>query len=66
MQEKFGLQYETTEATAGVNATGSKPHYYSLNNRAAEFGYMPKLTSLDGILTESREMLQCMGEGAGA
>lgn len=67
MQEKFGLQYETTEAiAAGVNATDSKPHYYSLNTRAADFGYQPAWTSLEGILIESREMLQCMGEGAGA
>lgn len=53
MQEKFGLQYETTEVTAGVNATGSKPHYYSQNNRASEFGYQPALTSLEGILQEA-------------
>lgn len=51
MQEKFGLQYEVI-ATAGVNATGGKPHYYSLNRRAADFGYQPALTSLTGILTE--------------
>lgn len=53
MQEKFGLQYEITEATAGINATGSKPHYYSLSTRAEEFGYLPALTSLQGILEES-------------
>jgi len=27
MQEKFGLQYEITGATAGVNATGGKSHW---------------------------------------
>lgn len=53
MQEKFGLQYEITAATAGVNATGSKPHCYSLNTRAAEFGYQPALTSLEGIIQEA-------------
>ena len=58
MQEKFELQYEITEATAGVNATGSKPHYYSLNTRAADFGYQPALTSLDGILQEATAILQ--------
>ncbi len=31
IQEKFGLQYEITEASASVNATGGKPHYHSLN-----------------------------------
>ena len=52
MQEKFGLQYEITTATAEVNATGSKPHYYSLNTRVAEFGYIPRLTSLQGVMQE--------------
>lgn len=58
MQEKFGLRYETTEATAGVNATGSKPHYYSLNTRAADFGYQPALTSLEGIVQEAGALRQ--------
>jgi len=52
MQEKLGLQYEITGAAAGVNATGGKPHYYSLNTRAADFGYQPAWTSLEGVLIE--------------
>lgn len=58
MQEKFGLQYEITGASASVNATGSKPHYYSLNTRAADFGYQPALTALEGVLGETEVMLQ--------
>jgi nucleoside-diphosphate-sugar epimerase len=57
MQKEFGLQYEITEATAGFNATGVKPHYYSRNTLAADFGYIPALTSLEGILLETRELL---------
>ncbi len=57
MQEKFGLRYEITEVTVSVNATGSKPHYYSLNTRAADFGYQPGLTSLEGILREAGAVL---------
>jgi len=57
MQDKFGLRYEITEAQASVNATGSKPYYYSLNTRAADFGYKPGLTSLEGVLRESRIIL---------
>lgn len=49
LQAKFGLQYEVVQAAAGVNATGTKPHYYSLNKRAEEFAYQPRLTSLEGI-----------------
>ncbi len=63
MQEKFGLRYEVIDATSSVDATGSKPHYYSLNNRAADFGYQPSLTSVDGILIESREVLLHAREG---
>lgn len=62
MQEEFGLQYEITEVTASVNATGSKPHYYSLNTRAADFGYQPALTSLEGVLQEMKAMLKLYGE----
>ena len=57
LQAKFGLQYEVVQTAAGVNATGTKPHYYSLNKRAAEFGYQPGLTSLDGILKETNKVL---------
>lgn len=54
MQDEFELRYEVTDATAIVNATGSKPHYYSLNTRAADFGYQPTFTSLAGVLREMR------------
>lgn len=57
MQENFGLCYEIAEIAAHVNATGSKPHYYSLNTRAADFGYQPSLTSLEGILREAGAVL---------
>lgn len=56
MQEKFGLRYEIAETNTSVNATGGKSHYYSLNTHAANFGYRPALTSLEGILKESTEV----------
>jgi hypothetical protein len=58
MHEEFGLRYETTELVTSVNATGNKPHYYSLNTRAADFGYKPTMTSLEGILKETTAILQ--------
>jgi nucleoside-diphosphate-sugar epimerase len=57
MQEKFGLKYEITQSGISVNATGDKSHYYSLNTRAADFGYQPALTSLEGVLLESGMIL---------
>ncbi len=66
MQKEFGLSYEITGATAGVNATGSKPHYYSLNTRAADFGYQPEMTSLEGILREAAVMLHQHSSWPGA
>lgn len=63
MQEKFGLQYEIVQAGTGVNATGGKPHYYSLNTRAADFGYQPTLTSLEGIVNEMQMILQAAARG---
>lgn len=61
MKTTFGLRYEIAALDAGVNATGSKPHYYSLNRRAADFGYRPTLGSLEGVLRESRKMLGRLG-----
>ena len=57
MQHRFGLRYEIADASASINATGSKPHYYSLNTAAAQFGYRPSLSSLQGILLEAEQVL---------
>ncbi len=56
LQNAFGLRYEITEENKSVNATGRKPHYYSKNIRAADFGYQPSLTSLEGILKEMKAL----------
>ncbi len=65
MQKEFGLRYEITDVAAGVNATGSKPHYYSLNTRAADFGYCPALTSLEGVMQEAQILLGRQGDQLG-
>lgn len=58
MQKQFGLRFEVSDIDVSVNATGSKQNYYSLNNRAANFGYYPTLTSLEGVLQEAGEILR--------
>ena len=60
MQLQFGLQYELVQATTGVNATGSKPHYYSLNRHAENFGYVPALNSIQGLVIELIEIFQAI------
>lgn len=57
IQKNFGLSYEVVDAPPSVNATGGKPCYYSLNRRAADFGYQPGLTSLEGIIDEFKRFL---------
>lgn len=57
MQDKFGLRYECGDMAASVNATGGKSYYYSLNRRAADFGYRPRLTSWEGVLMEATAIL---------
>jgi nucleoside-diphosphate-sugar epimerase len=58
MQDNFDLRYEVIATSAGVNATGSKPHYYSLNKKAESFGYQPIITSIDALLKETRLYMQ--------
>ena len=50
----FGLQYRIVEGEIRASATGSKFNYYSLNHSASKIGYIPKFTSLDGILEEAK------------
>ena len=53
MQEMFGLRYEIVQTGVDVNATGGgKQYYYSLNSRAEGLGYLPTLTSLNGLFIE--------------
>jgi nucleoside-diphosphate-sugar epimerase len=52
IQERFGLRYELTQTSTSLDATGSKPYYYSINKRANDFGYEPTVTSLETVLYE--------------
>jgi nucleoside-diphosphate-sugar epimerase len=57
MQLQFGLQYELVQANTGVNATGGKPYYYSLNRNVSYFGYQPIFTSLEVVVKEIGSVL---------
>lgn len=59
MAEHFGLCYEVVgDASIRINATGAKPYYYSMNRKAAEFGYQPAWSSLECILVETEAILR--------
>lgn len=45
LQNKYGLRYRFSEGAKLVNATGSKLMYFSLNRRAAKYGYAPRSCS---------------------
>ena len=59
MKTHFGLKYviDTNDRIYGINATGSKDHYYSRNTRAEILGYKPTKTSLDCVLQETEVIL---------
>jgi nucleoside-diphosphate-sugar epimerase len=57
MQDRFELNFELIATNSIVNSTGIKPNYYSLNKKAEKFGYLPTLTSLEGVSLESEIIL---------
>lgn len=57
MQERFGLEYEIVCYGKEINATGLKTHYYSVNRMANKFSYLPKLTSIEGLIKEGERVL---------
>jgi nucleoside-diphosphate-sugar epimerase len=59
MSDRFGLNYKTEASPVAVDATGAKPNYYSLNRRAAEFGYAPSRTSLEAVIEEASAIFGC-------
>jgi nucleoside-diphosphate-sugar epimerase len=57
MEQQFGLRYEIVGEPVAINATGIKPYYYSLNDRAADFGYAPTRTAIEGVMEEAGALL---------
>jgi len=55
-QEEFGLKYEFTSESTGINSTGSKLCYYSINYSAKDIGYVPLKSSLDLLIGEARKI----------
>lgn len=59
MHADFGMSYELIEENTGLNATGSKTHYYSTSTKAKDlFGYDPTDTSLSIVLQQAHQLLK--------
>jgi nucleoside-diphosphate-sugar epimerase len=56
LQDQFGLKYKLSQLSSDANATGKKPHYYSNNHRASDFGFTPKFTSIEGVMLELNKL----------
>ena len=54
LRDELGLRYQLQDGVVGINATGNKINYYSLNHSAKHFGYVPSKNSSTSILTEAR------------
>lgn len=54
--KNFGLKVEITNQ-AGVNATGVKVNYYSLNRTAEQMNFIPTFSSSDGLFSEIKKVL---------
>src|SRR5271166_5976009 len=57
MQRKFGLDYIVTDRPATLDPSGAKPNYYSLNRKAAEFGYQSAYSSIECIVEEAAAII---------
>lgn len=51
MKKKFGLNYEINTENI-INATGVKINYFSTYKKAEEIGYIPRCSSIDGVIHE--------------
>ena len=58
MQYGFGLNYEILPAYDAVNVLAGKNFYYSLAKKAEIFNYKPRLTSVDGVISEMSFIFQ--------
>ena len=54
----YGLKYRIESGILGVNVTGVKNCYYSINKRAERAGYIPQYSSKDCIVKESKNIFK--------
>jgi nucleoside-diphosphate-sugar epimerase len=57
LSKNFNLKYKFLDTFKALNATGNKENYYSVNFKAKNFGYSPKLSSKDVIKKVTRKLV---------
>ncbi|CCQ75637.1 NAD(P)-dependent oxidoreductase [Magnetospira sp. QH-2] len=57
VQRTLPLQVRVEDETATLATGGAKSRYYSENHRAADWGYAPRFTSADGVVSELNALL---------
>lgn len=54
----FGLNCTVNGGDGHLSATGKKRNYYSTNRRIRTIGFVPRFTSLDSVLQESKAIME--------
>ena len=57
-KKNYDLVYKIEKGIFGENATGIKDNYYSINKKAEKIGYIPKYSSIESIVQETKEILK--------
>jgi hypothetical protein len=57
LHQNLKFQYSFKESAGTESPTGAKPSYFSTDKKAKALGYVPKLTSLEVIESELRELV---------
>ena len=58
LHEKFGLKFKIID-NEGTKPGFSKNIYYTKNRKAESIGYVPKFSSIEGIINEINKMYEC-------
>lgn len=57
MAARFGLRYRWIERSVAIDATGSKPNYFSTFRVAEQLGFTPRFSSTEAVAAEAAAML---------
>ena len=62
LKKEFNFDFRLVKNKSGLNVTGSKPYYFSLNRNAEIFNFKPAYSSLSGVIRESHSFFENLGD----